>query len=113
MQRKTEKSASTRHPDRLEHSDRLVHEPLRLAILTQLARNEVLSFRELKELLDTSDGNLSVHARKLEAAGFLLAEKSFDGRTPRTVFKITEEGRAALDSYLVAMSRIIKSAKRH
>jgi len=112
MQRKSHKAEAAGNPERLEQPDRMVHEPQRLAILTQLARHEVLSFRALKDILDVSDGNLSVHARKLEAAGFLLAEKSFDGRTPRTHYKITAAGREALDAYLAAMSRIIQSAKR-
>src|ERR1043166_3345391 len=73
--------------------DRLIHERLRLGMLSALSVNESLTFNELKKLLDTTDGNLSVHARKLEEAGYLTASKSFDGRIPRTDYKITPAGR--------------------
>src|SRR6266446_3539211 len=73
--------------------DRLVHERLRLGILSALAVNESLTFNELKKLLDTTDGNLSVHARKLEEAGYVACTKSFDGRMPRTDYKLTATGR--------------------
>src|SRR3569623_1590828 len=80
--------------------DRLIHERLRLGILSALSVNEALTFNELKKLLDTTDGNLSVHARKLEEAGYLTATKSFDGRIPRTDYRITTAGRKAMDRYL-------------
>src|SRR5215217_2561195 len=80
--------------------DRLIHERMRLAIVSALAVNSSLSFNELKRLLDTTDGNLSVHARKLEEAGYVGCTKSFEGRTPRTDFVLTDSGRASLEAYL-------------
>src|SRR5712691_2564217 len=80
--------------------DRLVHERLRLGILSALAVNDSLTFNELKKLLDTTDGNLSVHARKLEEAGYVACAKSFQGRMPRTDYRLTAPGRRALDRYL-------------
>ena len=74
--------------------DRLIHERMRLGIVSALAVNESLSFNELKRLLDTSDGNLSVHARKLEEAGYIACAKSFEGRLPRTDYRLTAAGRA-------------------
>src|SRR6184192_1049199 len=79
--------------------DRLVHERLRLGILSALAVNESLTFNELKKLLDTTDGNLSVHARKLEEAGYIGCQKSFEGRMPKTEYRLTEEGSQALTKY--------------
>src|SRR5579863_3071551 len=78
-----------------EKLDRLIHERLRLGILSALSVNEALTFNELKKLLDTSDGNLSVHARKLEEAGYVACTKSFAGRTPRTDYRLTASGRRA------------------
>ena len=78
--------------------DRLVHERLRLGILSALSVNESLTFNELKKLLDTSDGNLSVHARKLEEAGYVACTKSFEGRVPRTDYRLTAAGRARAGS---------------
>src|SRR3954467_1490874 len=80
--------------------DRLVHERLRLGILSALSVNESLTFNELKKLLDSSDGNLSVHARKLEEAGYVTPTKSFEGRMPRTEYRLTTAGRKALERYL-------------
>src|SRR4030088_73851 len=77
--------------------DRLVHERLRLGILSALSVNESLTFNELKKLLDTTDGNLSVHARKLEEAGYVGCEKKFEGRAPRTDSRLAASGRPALD----------------
>ncbi len=91
--------------------DRLVHERVRLGILSALAASESLSFTALKHLLDLTDGNLSVHARKLEDAGYIACDKYFDDRTPRTEFKLTEEGRAALTDYLDQMEAIIKASR--
>src|SRR5882724_9937854 len=76
--------------------DRLIHERMRLAMVSSLAVNETLSFNELKRLLETTDGNLSVHARKLEEAGYVTCTKSFDGRVPRTEYRLTAAGRQAL-----------------
>jgi DNA-binding MarR family transcriptional regulator len=92
--------------------DRLIHERLRLGIVSALAVNERLTFNDLKRLLHTTDGNLSVHARKLEDAGYVSCEKSFDGRTPRTAFKLTPSGRRALEKYLDHMDAIIRAARR-
>src|SRR5438552_433188 len=80
--------------------DRLIHERLRLGIVSALAVNDSLSFIELKRLMRTSDGNLSVHARRLEEAGYVSCTKSFDGRVPRTEFRLTDAGRKALERYL-------------
>jgi len=91
--------------------DRLIHERLRLGILSALAVNESLTFSELKKLLDTTDGNLSVHARKLEDAGYLSCTKSFAGRLPRTDFRISAEGRHALERYLDHMERLIQATR--
>lgn len=91
--------------------DRLIHERLRLAIVSALAVNESLSFNELKEMLGATDGNLSVHARKLEEAGYVACRKMFDGRLPRTEFKLTAAGRAALARYLDHMEGLIRAAR--
>ena len=91
--------------------DRLIHERLRLGVVSALAVNERLTFTELKTLLQTTDGNLSVHARKLEEAGYVGCEKGFDGRTPRTEYRLTPAGRRALEKYLAHMEAIIKAAK--
>ena len=91
--------------------DRLIHERLRLGIVSALAANERLTFHELKRLLQTTDGNLSVHARKLEEAGYVACDKTFAGRVPRTVYHLTPAGRRALDKYLVHMEAIIHAMK--
>jgi DNA-binding HxlR family transcriptional regulator len=88
--------------------DRVIHERVRLAIVSALAVNESLTFNELKALLDTSDGNLSVHARRLEEAGYLACKKSFDGRIPRTEYRLTAAGRRALEHYLAHMEALIR-----
>ncbi len=92
--------------------DRLIHERLRLGIVSALAVNERLSFTDLKRLLGTTDGNLSVHARKLEEAHYIACDKTFDGRVPRTEYRLTAPGRRALDKYLVHMEAIIKAVAR-
>lgn len=91
--------------------DRVIHERLRLAIMSALAVNDVLSFNELKALLDASDGNLSVHARKLEAAGYIKCKKSFDGRTPRTEYRLTASGRRSLQRYLHHMEALVSAMR--
>jgi DNA-binding HxlR family transcriptional regulator len=91
--------------------DRLVHERLRLGILSALSVNESLTFNELKKLLDTTDGNLSVHARKLEEAGYLACAKSFQGRVPKTEYRMTAAGRRALDRYLDHMEALIQAMR--
>lgn len=88
--------------------DRLIHERLRLAIVSSLAVHESLTFNELKALLDTSDGNVSVHARKLEDAGYISCTKGYEGRVPRTEYKLTAAGRRALEHYLAHMEALIK-----
>ena len=91
--------------------DRLIHERQRLGIVSALAVNESLSFNELKELMQTTDGNLSVHARKLEDAGYITCRKSFEGRMPRTEYALTVSGRRALERYLDHMEAIIKATR--
>ena len=91
--------------------DRLIHEKMRLGIISALAANERLTFNELKALMKTTDGNLSVHARKLEDAGYVVCEKSFDGRIPKTEYKITKEGRKALERYLNHMESLIRTMR--
>ena len=88
--------------------DRIIHERLRLAIVSALAVHETLTFNELKAMLDASDGNVSVHARKLEEAGYVACKKGFDGRIPRTEYKLTAAGRRALERYLAHMEALIK-----
>lgn len=88
--------------------DRLIHERIRLAIVSALAVHESLTFTDLRTLLDTSDGNVSVHARKLEDAGYVTCTKSFDGRVPRTEYRLTGTGRLALERYLSHMEALIK-----
>lgn len=91
--------------------NRLVHERTRLAIISALAVNDKLTFTELKKLLDTTDGNLSVHARKLEEANYISCTKGFEGRVPRTEYTITREGRKVLKDYLGHMERIIGAVR--
>jgi DNA-binding HxlR family transcriptional regulator len=91
--------------------DRLIHERLRLGIVSALAVNERLTFNDLKRLLQTTDGNLSVHARKLEDAEYIACDKSFEGRVPRTEYRLTAAGRRALEKYLVHMEAIIKAVR--
>jgi len=88
--------------------DRLIHERVRLAIVSALAVHESLTFNELKAVLDTSDGNVSVHARKLEDAGYIICTKGFDGRIPRTEYRLASAGRSALERYLSHMEALIK-----
>jgi DNA-binding MarR family transcriptional regulator len=92
--------------------DKVIHERMRLGIISALAANERLSFTELKTLLDTTDGNISVHARKLEDAGYLTCEKSFNGRMPLTEYAITPAGREALERYLNHMEALITAMKK-
>jgi DNA-binding MarR family transcriptional regulator len=91
--------------------DRLIHERLRLGIVSALAVNDSLTFNELKALLDTTDGNLSVHARKLEDAEYVTCTKSFEGRVPRTAYRITPTGRRALERYLDHMEALIRATR--
>ncbi len=91
--------------------DRLIHERLRLGIISALAANESLTFSALKNLMNTTDGNLSVHARKLEEAGYISCSKFFEGRLPKTEYKLTAAGRSALESYLSHMESLIKQMR--
>jgi DNA-binding HxlR family transcriptional regulator len=91
--------------------DRLIHERMRLAIVSALAVNDSLTFNELKRLLDTTDGNLSVHARKLEEADYIVCTKSFEGRMPRTEYKLSAAGRHALERYLAHMEALIRATR--
>jgi DNA-binding HxlR family transcriptional regulator len=91
--------------------DRLIHERIRLAIVSALAVNASLTFNDLKQLLGTSDGNLSVHARKLEEAGYLTCSKQFEGRIPRTEYSLTSTGRKALQRYLDHMEALIQTTR--
>ncbi|HTC31984.1 MAG TPA: transcriptional regulator [Bryobacteraceae bacterium] len=91
--------------------DRLIYEPIRLRIVSALAVNPSLTFNELKKLLETTDGNLSVHARKLEEAEYIVCSKSFEGRMPKTQYRLTETGRRALEKYLNHMEALIQAIR--
>src|SRR5215472_3429938 len=91
--------------------DRLIHERIRLGVVSALAVNEALTFNDLKRLLNTTDGNLSVHARKLEEAGYVGCTKSFEGRVPRTEYRLTDQGRSALEKYLDHMEALIHAMR--
>lgn len=93
--------------------DRLIHERLRLGIVSALAVNDVLSFSDLKKLLHSTDGNLSVHARRLEEAGYVECSKEFHGRVPRTEYRLTRQGREALERYLNHMEALINATREH
>jgi DNA-binding MarR family transcriptional regulator len=97
---------------RASRLDRLIHERIRLGIVSALAVNTSLSHNELKTLLKTTDGNLSVHARKLEDAEYIECVKSFDGRLPRTVYRLTPSGREALENYLDHMEALIRATRQ-
>jgi DNA-binding MarR family transcriptional regulator len=91
--------------------DRLIHERVRLGIVSALAVNRSLTFNELKAMLKTTDGNLSVHARKLEEADYIICSKSFDGRLPKTEYRLTAAGRRALERYLNHMEALIRATR--
>ena len=119
-QESVRKQASTAHDSRAASQkqrsaaanlDRLIHERLRLGIISALAANESLTFSDLKTLMNTTDGNLSVHARKLEDAGYISVSKFFEGRLPKTEYKLTPAGRAALENYLSHMESLIKQMR--
>ena len=98
-------------PGEIPPLDRLIHERIRLGIISALAVNDSLSFNDLKRLLRTTDGNLSVHARKLEEAGYVGCRKFFEGRVPRTEYQLTTAGRRALNGYLADMEEVIRRAR--
>jgi DNA-binding MarR family transcriptional regulator len=97
---------------RIPDFDRLIHERIRLGIVSALAANPSLTFNDLKRLLQTTDGNLSVHARKLEEAKYIACTKSFEGRVPKTEYSLTPAGRKALEKYLDHMEALIEAMKR-
>ena len=104
-------SGSRQQESTATNLDRLIHERTRLAIISALAVNASLTFSELKELLGASDGNLSVHARKLEDAGYIACTKSFSGRVPKTEYRLTANGRRALEKYLNHMEALIQATR--
>jgi len=104
-------SAGVRQQESAANLDRLIHERTRLAIVSALAVNSSLTFNELKELLGASDGNLSVHARKLEDAGYVACTKSFAARMPKTEYRLTAAGRRALEKYLNHMEALIHATR--
>jgi DNA-binding HxlR family transcriptional regulator len=110
MQVKAEGAArGSRHEgSSLPELDRVIHERIRLGILSALATNAALSFNDLKHLLRTTDGNLSVHARKLEDAHYIACDKRFEGRVPKTEYRLTVAGRKALEEYLQRMEELIR-----
>jgi DNA-binding HxlR family transcriptional regulator len=103
--------ARTKEKSVAPNLDRLIHERLRLGIISALAANESLTFSDLKNLMNTTDGNLSVHARKLEEAGYISCSKFFEGRLPKTEYKLTAAGRSALEKYLSHMESLIKQMR--
>jgi DNA-binding HxlR family transcriptional regulator len=96
---------------RAANLDRLIHEPIRLGIVSALAVNDTMTFNDLKELLKTTDGNLSVHARKLEEGQYISCEKYFVGRLPKTEYQLTAGGRRALETYLDHMEALIRATR--
>ena len=110
-QHRTERSLGGKRPARtpreLPELDRLIHERIRLGMISALAINDSLSFNDLKRVLQASDGNLSVHARKLEDAGYVRCKKFFEGRVPRSEYRLTALGRKAFDEYLRQMEEFI------
>lgn len=106
-----ERSVKTKLQPAPAELDRLIHERVRLAIVSALAVRDSLTFNELKALLKTSDGNLSVHARKLEDAEYVTCDKSFEGRVPKTEYRLTALGRRALERYLDHMEALIRATR--
>jgi len=109
----TVKASTVRKPPakRADELDRLIHERLRLGIVSALAVKDSLSFSDLKKLMNTTDGNLSVHARKLEEAEYIACTKSFEGRMPKTQYRLTAAGRRALERYLDHMEALIRATR--
>ena len=108
---KSHTSRARQAQSRAADLDRLIHEPIRLGIVSALAVNETLTFNELKDLLKTTDGNLSVHARKLEEGRYIVCNKYFAGRVPKTEYQLTASGRRALENYLRHMEALIRAAR--
>lgn len=92
--------------------DRVIHERLRLGIVSALSVNDALTFKDLKKILATTDGNLSVHSRKLEEAGYVSCEKKFEGRVPRSEYRLTAKGRTALEGYIEHMEALIRATRQ-
>jgi DNA-binding HxlR family transcriptional regulator len=103
------RGAKARHP--APALDRLIHERMRLGIVSALAANESLTFNDLKSLMNTTDGNLSVHARKLEDGGYITCTKTFEGRLPKTEYKLTAAGKRAIENYLSHMETLIRQMR--
>lgn len=112
IEKRALRSVAPQVPSTMHELDRLIHERLRLGIISALAVNKSLTFNELKHMVKTSDGNLSVHARKLEDAGYVNCSKTFDGRTPRTEYSLTNAGRRALERYLDHMEAVIGQMRK-
>ena len=106
------KKRERRAPGEIPELDRLIHERIRLGIISALAVNDSLSFSDLKRLLRTTDGNLSVHARKLEEGGYVTCRKFFEGRIPRTEYRLTPAGKKALEQYLWDMEEVIRRTRQ-
>jgi DNA-binding transcriptional ArsR family regulator len=113
-QRKSESAEEPRVIERrtVPDFDRLIHEKVRLSIMSALAVNDKLSFVELRDIVQTSDGNISVHSRKLEDAGYLTTKKYFIGRLPRTDYQMTAAGRKAFEKYISHMEALVKTNKK-
>lgn len=109
--RETRALRAIRAAEKAPELDNLIHERMRLGIVSALAANESLTFSELREMLKTTDGNISVHARKLEEAEYISCRKSFDGRVPKTEYRLTPAGRKALERYLDHMEALIFAAR--
>lgn len=109
--RSAKAAAKVNRPAPATDLDKVIHERTRLALVSALAANAVLSFNDLKSALQVSDGNLSVHARKLEEAGYVECTKGYEGRVPRTEFRLTASGRAALQKYIAHMEALIGAMK--
>lgn len=111
-QRSPRQLSANRHTaEDLPQLDRTIHERIRLGIISALAINDSLSFNDLRRLLKTTDGNLSVHARKLEEARYITCNKFFEGRIPRTEYRLTPAGRRALENYIVQMEELIRRTR--
>lgn len=98
--------------DQNDPDERLLHERMRLAIMSALAVNPSLSFSDIKGILEISDGNLSVHARKLEEAGYIVCKKTFENRVPKTTYTLTDKGRKALEKYLGHLEAVIRAVRK-
>ena len=108
---KTHAAKSRPAQSRAANLDRLIHEPIRLGIVSALAVNETMTFNDLKNLLKTTDGNLSVHARKLEEGQYIACTKYFEGRLPKTEYRLSATGRRALETYLDHMEALIRATR--